>query len=80
MDVHLTRENSPPRRWPRHRLDVPLRVIIHTPDKTVIRDGRSRELSEGGMCFAAGVELKMGDQVEIEFTPACSGIPSEFVQ
>jgi hypothetical protein len=75
MDVHLTRENSPPRRWPRHRLDVPLRVVIHTPDKTVIRDGRSRELSEGGMCFAAGVELKMGDQVEIEFTPAYSGHP-----
>jgi hypothetical protein len=75
MDVHTTRVNSPPRRWPRHGLAVPLRVVIHTPDKTVIRDGRGGELSEGGMCFSAGVELKMGDQVEVEFTPAYSGHP-----
>jgi PilZ domain len=27
------------------------------------------------MCFEAGVELKMGDQVEVEFTPAYSGHP-----
>jgi PilZ domain len=75
MDVHITPVNNPTRRWPRHRLDVPLRVIIHTPDKTVIRDGRGCELGEGGMSFAAGVELKKGDQVEIEFTPAYSGRP-----
>jgi hypothetical protein len=67
--------NSSPRRWPRQRLDVPLRVVIHTADKTVIRDGRACELSEGGMSFAAGVELKTGDKVEIEFTPAYSGLP-----
>lgn len=75
MDAHIIPVNSPPRRWSRQRLGVPLRVVIHTPDKTVIRDGRSRELSEGGMSFAAGVELKIGDQVEIEFTPAYSGHP-----
>jgi hypothetical protein len=75
MDVHTTQVNSPPRRWLRHRLDVPLRVIIHTSDKTVIRDGRGCELGEGGMSFAAGVELKTGDQIEIEFTPAYSGRP-----
>jgi hypothetical protein len=69
------RANSLPRRWPRHGLAVPLRVVIHTPEKTVIRDGRGGELSEGGMCFAAGVELRMGDQVEVEFTPAYSGRP-----
>lgn len=63
------------RRWPRRTLDVPVRVVIHTSDKTVIRDGRGRELSEGGMCFTAGVELKVGDQIEVEFTPAYSGHP-----
>ncbi len=67
--------NSSPRRWPRQRLDVPLRVVIRTADKTVIRDGRACEVSEGGMSFAAGVELKTGDKVEIEFTPAYSGLP-----
>jgi PilZ domain len=75
MDIRIPPVNSPPRRWPRQKLDVPLRVVIHTPDKTVIRDGRASELSEGGMSFAAGVELKTGDQVEIEFTPAYSGLP-----
>jgi hypothetical protein len=75
MEAHITPMNSPPRRWPRQRLDVPLRVVIHTLDKTVIRDGRACELSEGGMSFAAGVELKTGDKVEIEFTPAYSGHP-----
>jgi hypothetical protein len=67
--------NGSLRRWPRQRLDVPLRILIHTPDKTVIRDGRACELSEGGMSFAAGVELKPGDKVEIEFIPAYSGLP-----
>src|ERR1700730_2593892 len=75
MDVHITPVNNPPRRWLRHRLNVPLRVIIHTPDKTIIREGRGCELGGGGMSFAAGVELKTGDQVEIEFTPAYSGRP-----
>jgi PilZ domain len=63
------------RRWPRHKLDVPVRVVVHAAEKTVIRDGRGRALSEGGMCFSAGVELKIGDQVEVEFTPAYSGHP-----
>ena len=63
------------RRWPRHTLNVPVRVVIHASDKTMIRDGRGRELSEGGMCFTAGVELKVGDQIEVEFTPAYSGHP-----
>jgi hypothetical protein len=75
MHIHATPLKSLPRRWPRHRLDVPLRIVMHTSDKTSIRDGRGRELSDGGMCFAAGVELKMGEQVEIEFTPAYSGHP-----
>jgi hypothetical protein len=69
------RMKRPIRRWPRHKLDVPLRVVIHDLDKTVIRDGRGRALSDGGMCLAAGVELKTGDRVEIEFTPAYSGQP-----
>jgi hypothetical protein len=48
---------------------------MHSPNKTTIRDGRGRELSDGGMCFTSGVELKIGKYVEIEFTPAYSGEP-----
>jgi len=63
------------RRWPRSRLDVPLRVIVHGPSKTTVIVGRGNELNEGGMALTAGVELKLGDQTEIEFTPPYAVLP-----
>ena len=66
------------RRWPRHKIDVPVRAVIHKPDKTLIRDGRGMEMSEGGMCLMCqlmGVELGLGDEIEVEFTPPYSGNP-----
>src|ERR1035441_8613020 len=66
------------RRWPRHKIDVPVRADIHKPDRTLIRDGRGMEISEGGMCLMCqlmGVELQLGDEIEVEFTPPYSGKP-----
>jgi hypothetical protein len=66
------------RRWPRHKIDVPVRAVIHKADKTMIRDGRGMEVSEGGMCLMCqlmGVELRLGDELEVEFTPPYSGKP-----
>jgi hypothetical protein len=63
------------RRSIRYKLDVPLRVICHKQDTTLIRDGRGTEISEYGMCVMAGVELKFGEEVEIEFTLPYSGEP-----
>jgi hypothetical protein len=63
------------RRWHRHKLDVPLRVIVHRRGKSSIFVGRGNEVSEGGMALTAGVELKPGDEVDIEFTPAYSAPP-----
>lgn len=63
------------RRWPRYRINVPVRVVVQRPDKTVIVSGRGMELNEGGMAFFAGVELKLGQRVEIEFTPPYDGQP-----
>jgi PilZ domain len=57
------------RRWPRYRINVPVRLVVQRPDKTVIVSGRGMELNEGGMALFAGVELKAGQRVEIEFTP-----------
>jgi hypothetical protein len=37
--------------------------------------GRGNELSEGGLAVTAGVEMKPGDEAEIEFTPPYSGLP-----
>jgi hypothetical protein len=63
------------RRSVRYKLDVPLRVILHEPDRTLIRDGRGTELGEFGMCVLVGMELKVGGEVEIEFTLPYSGEP-----
>jgi hypothetical protein len=72
-DGHFREANTP--RWPRFHLDVPIRVIVHTESKTSVISGRGNELSEDGMCLTAGVELRLGDETEIEFTPPYSGAP-----
>ncbi|HYG98801.1 MAG TPA: PilZ domain-containing protein [Terriglobales bacterium] len=64
-----------PRRFPRYHLNVPLRVIAQRPDKLSIIEGRGNELNEGGMAVFAGVELGIGDQIAVEFTPPYSGSP-----
>ena len=63
------------RRSIRYKLDVPLRVILHKQDATLLRDGRGTEISEYGMCIMTGLELKLGEEVEIEFTLPYSGEP-----
>ncbi len=63
------------RHWPRHQLDVPVRVIVHSPERTKLYDGRGNELNEGGMAVTAGVELKVGREVAVEFTPPFTELP-----
>jgi hypothetical protein len=63
------------RRYRRFRLDVPVRIIIHSEEKTRIIDGRGNELNEGGLAINAGVELEVGDEIEVEFTPAYTHQP-----
>lgn len=63
------------RRWPRHKIDVPVRAVIRKPDKILIRDGRGMEMSEGGMCLFISAELGLGEEIEVEFTPPYSGNP-----
>jgi len=63
------------RRWPRYKIDVPVRVVIHKPDRTLIRNGRGMEMSEGGMRLLMGVELGLGEKIAVEFTPPYSGKP-----
>jgi hypothetical protein len=61
------------RRWTRHKLDVPIRVILHSQKQSRVITGRGREISEGGMAVFAGVELRQGDKIEVEFTPPYGG-------
>src|SRR5271166_2861901 len=63
------------RRWPRHKVNVPIRVIVSRAMKASIFDGRGTSLSEGGMALFAGAEFRPGDQVAVEFTPPFSSPP-----
>jgi hypothetical protein len=56
------------RRYRRFKLDVPVRVIVQTEDKTRYIDGRGNELNEGGLAVSVGAEIELDDKVEIEFT------------
>lgn len=78
MSVHsgsnLADEDAVQRRWERFRLDLPLRLVVHR-EKTTIVNGRGSDISEGGLLIFAGVELKEGEEIFVEFTPPYSGEP-----
>lgn len=63
------------RRFRRYKLDVPVRLVVQTEDKTRIIDGRGNELNEGGLAVSAFVELDLEQRIEVEFTPPYSGQP-----
>jgi hypothetical protein len=63
------------RRWPRHKIDVPVRAFIRKPDRTLRLDGRGMEVSEGGVCLLIDIELGLGDEIELEFASRYSGKP-----
>ncbi len=66
---------SLPRRWGRFHLEVPVRLVVHRPAYASSVTGRGTELNEGGMCIFAGMELRLGDQVAVEFTPPYGDTP-----
>lgn len=63
------------RRWPRYKLEVPLRIVAQKGARTAIVQGRGNELNEGGMAVFAGIELALAEEIAVEFTPPYSGQP-----
>jgi hypothetical protein len=63
------------RRWQRYRLNLPIRLIYTHDGTTKIMSGRGNDMSEGGVLVFAGMELKTGDEVLIEFTPPFAAGP-----
>ena len=61
------------RRWPRHKIDLPIRAVIRNSDRSLILDGRGMEMSEGGVCLLIDVELGLGDEIDLEFTAPYPG-------
>jgi hypothetical protein len=63
------------RRWQRFRLNIPIRLIVNREDSTRITEGRVQDISEGGVLIFAGIELRAGDKLSVEFTLPYSSTP-----
>lgn len=61
------------RRWQRYRLNLPIRIIVSRDATTRITNGRAADISQGGVLVFAGIELKNGSEVFVEFTEPYSG-------
>jgi len=70
-----TMERTVFRRWQRFRLSIPIRLIVNREDSTRITEGRVQDVSEGGMLIFAGIELRAGDKLSVEFTLPYSSTP-----
>lgn len=57
------------RRWPRYKLNVPVQWVRQGPTNVVLVPGRGSELNCGGMAVSGGIDLAIGAQVAVEFTP-----------
>jgi PilZ domain-containing protein len=73
--ARASQEKAVFRRWQRYRLNLPIRLIYTHDGSTKIMSGRGNDMSEGGVLVFAGIELKTGDEVSIEFTPPFSAGP-----
>jgi len=65
---------SADRRWQRFHFDVPIRLVFEDGNHTRIAEGRGTELNEGGLGLYAGIELEIGDRVEVELTVPFYGL------
>jgi hypothetical protein len=63
------------RRWPRLKIHVPVTVVVRKQEKTVFVQARGQDLNEGGIGVFVGTELRIGELVEISFTPPYQGNP-----
>jgi hypothetical protein len=61
------KSQSPQRRWVRQTVDLPVKIGLYQNSETVLVPGLVTELSEGGMSLYAGMSLKPGDLLEVEF-------------
>jgi hypothetical protein len=63
------------RRWRRYHFDVPVRVVVSRNSREIVLHGRGTSMNEGGIAVKLDVELTIGHQVEIEFTPPYAALP-----
>jgi hypothetical protein len=71
-EINLT-QPAAARRWRRYHFDLPVRLTVNNADIGV--SVRGTELNEGGIAICTPTELKIGDRLQLEFTPPYSGLP-----
>jgi hypothetical protein len=83
MEVHRDGDSRPlllsvhaaERRWPRYKVDVSVQLATQRITNGIIVQGRGSELNCGGMAVSGTIELAIGEQVAVEFTPPHTGQP-----
>ncbi len=50
-----------------------MRLVVHRAARVDSIGGNGSDLNEGGMCVFAGIEMRTGEQVAVEFTPPSAG-------
>jgi len=55
------------RRWPRHQVKLPVRIITLNGVSKIAVPGLTTEISRGGMALYGGVPMQPGDLMEVEF-------------
>src|SRR5277367_3398747 len=60
---------APPstRRWTRHQVKLPVRIIAPNDTSEITVPGLTTEISQGGMALYGGVPLQPGDVMAVEF-------------
>ena len=61
----MTPENT--RRWQRHPVQLPVRIITANDVSEIAIPGLTTEISRGGMALYGGVPLQPGDLMQVEF-------------
>ena len=62
------------RRWARHHVDVPVRIVILNGLLTDAVPGRGTEISRSGMAVRSTLALKIGDKMRVQFQTNPSGV------
>ncbi len=58
------------RRWPRHQVQLPVRVATCDRVSKIVVPGLATEISRGGMALYGGLPMKPGDLMAVEFRTA----------
>jgi len=74
-DAASSSQQTQTRRFSRQKVDLPILIVVPMHDRTKIVQARGNDVSENGLAFFAGIELRVGDNIFIEFTPPYSGKP-----